>query len=180
MFKIKTNYYGSKGDLRKIWKSEDPTLWDDLRKILPELPVEKPTREYDLQVEAIVDHTRLLAILDANIEIDIEPASSYLMKTELKDRLAGLARALGTKASDIDEGEKYRYGADVVIHMANFTLMGIKFVKVMEDACTDDLQEALNHGWVILAICPPNSQRRPDYVLGRTDAAPEINGKRRW
>ena len=26
----------------------------------------------------------------------------------------------------------------------------------------------LDDGWRILAICPPNSQRRPDYILGRS------------
>jgi hypothetical protein len=37
----------------------------------------------------------------------------------------------------------------------------------LDDACTDDVQRHLDEGWKILAVCPPNSQRRPDYILGR-------------
>jgi hypothetical protein len=38
----------------------------------------------------------------------------------------------------------------------------------LDDAYTDELQEHLEDGWRIIAICPPNGQRRPDYILGRT------------
>ena len=37
----------------------------------------------------------------------------------------------------------------------------------LDDSCTDILQDHLNDGWRILAVCPPNAQRRPDYILGR-------------
>lgn len=35
-----------------------------------------------------------------------------------------------------------------------------------EDCCTDHLQEKLDEGWRVIAVCPMES-RRPDYVLGR-------------
>lgn len=46
-------------------------------------------------------------------------------------------------------------------------LMAVTETMLMEDACTDALQENIANGWRILAICP-QPQRRPDYVLGRT------------
>lgn len=46
------------------------------------------------------------------------------------------------------------------------SLMSITQTKLLEDACTDSLQQTLADGWRILAICP-QPQRRPDYVLGR-------------
>jgi hypothetical protein len=46
------------------------------------------------------------------------------------------------------------------------SLMNVDETLLMEDACTDALQENLSNGWRILAICP-QPQRRPDYVLGR-------------
>ena len=55
------------------------------------------------------------------------------------------------------------------ISVANIGLMQITAVEVHDDMCTDMLQEALDDGWRILAVCPPNDARRPAYVLGHTD-----------
>jgi hypothetical protein len=54
------------------------------------------------------------------------------------------------------------------IHISNIGLLMIDEVQLMEDACTDSLQKELDIGWRILAVCPPNGTRRPDYILGRT------------
>lgn len=40
-------------------------------------------------------------------------------------------------------------------------------VKVLEDCCTDTLQEHLDKDWRIVAVCPQEGRRRPDYVIGR-------------
>lgn len=45
-------------------------------------------------------------------------------------------------------------------------LLNVNETLLMEDACTDALQENLDDGWRIIAVCP-QPQRRPDYVLGR-------------
>ena len=45
-------------------------------------------------------------------------------------------------------------------------LLGINELCLKEDCCTDELQQALDEGWRLLAVCPQES-RRPDYVLGR-------------
>lgn len=55
----------------------------------------------------------------------------------------------------------------VHIHVPNVGLFSINEVTYIEDACTDDLQGYLDKGWKILCVCPPNNQRRPDYILGR-------------
>lgn len=52
------------------------------------------------------------------------------------------------------------------ISVANVGLMQISRVDVLEDACTDQLQDHLDKGWRILAVCPPNDARRPTYVIG--------------
>lgn len=51
-------------------------------------------------------------------------------------------------------------------HIPNLGLLEIRFVTVLEDCCTNLLQEHLDKGWKIIAICPPNGQRRPDYIMG--------------
>lgn len=57
------------------------------------------------------------------------------------------------------------------IHVPSFGMMNIRHVQVMENACTDMVQELLNEGWRILCICPPLDQRRPDYIIGKGDDA---------
>ena len=46
------------------------------------------------------------------------------------------------------------------------SLLNVDETLLMEDACTNALQENLDNGWRIIAVCP-QPQRRPDYVLGR-------------
>lgn len=55
----------------------------------------------------------------------------------------------------------------VHVHIPNIGLLMIDEVMVLEDSCTDYLQNKLDDGWRIIAVCPPNGVRRPDYVLGR-------------
>ena len=45
----------------------------------------------------------------------------------------------------------------------------IDVVKVVEDYCTDQLQKELDSGWRIVAVCVQPNQRRPDYILGKTN-----------
>lgn len=59
----------------------------------------------------------------------------------------------------------------VNVAVPGFGLMAIRTVKVEVDLCTERLQEQLDLGWQILAICVQPDQRRPDYVLGK----PEVN-----
>lgn len=56
------------------------------------------------------------------------------------------------------------------IHIPNIGLLAINKVKVLENICTDTLQDNLNKGWRIIAVCPPDGVRRPDYILGKTVA----------
>lgn len=57
----------------------------------------------------------------------------------------------------------------VHVHIPNFELLSIREVTHLDDACTDALQRLLNEGWSIIAVCPPNATRRPDYILGRAE-----------
>lgn len=59
----------------------------------------------------------------------------------------------------------------VQVTIPDHALLMIDEVEVMEDACTDALRERLDSGWRVMAVCPPNGQRRPDYVIGRTPKA---------
>ncbi len=56
----------------------------------------------------------------------------------------------------------------VHVHVPNIGLLQVDEVTNLDDACTDELAKFLDSGWRILCVCPPNNQRRPDYILGRT------------
>lgn len=53
-----------------------------------------------------------------------------------------------------------------VISVANHNLFEVTKVTWMENTCTEELQRMLDAGWRILAVCPSNDARRPDYILG--------------
>lgn len=55
----------------------------------------------------------------------------------------------------------------ISVALPGLGLLAINDVQVAEDCCTNGLQDYLNDGWRILAICPQPDQRRPDYILGR-------------
>lgn len=106
--------------------------------------------------------------------------SRVIIPLELAD---GLARALGSDSFDCygvksaslrtyEEIEKPirpqkpAINSKLNIAIPGNALMAVSEVKVLEDCCTETLQAELDSGWCILAVCP-QSQRRPDYVLGK-------------
>ena len=53
-----------------------------------------------------------------------------------------------------------------IVHIPNQELFSIKECMVLNDCCTDALNDHIKNGWRILAICPQPNQRRPDYIMG--------------
>jgi hypothetical protein len=60
------------------------------------------------------------------------------------------------------------YVGEVHVHVPSLGLLEMTEVDNIDDACTDELRRRLEDGWRILAIIPQPSQRRPDYILGRS------------
>lgn len=55
----------------------------------------------------------------------------------------------------------------VEVHTPGNALSLFNDIMLAEDCCTDALQNSLNEGWRIIAVCPQPDARRPDYILGR-------------
>lgn len=53
------------------------------------------------------------------------------------------------------------------VHMPGQALSIYNETLLLENRCTDALQESLDSGWRIIAACPQPDARRPDYILGR-------------
>lgn len=65
------------------------------------------------------------------------------------------------------ETHSQTFNQRVNVHVPGLGLLLLNEIKVMEDACTDNIQKELNAGWRIVAVCPQPDSRRPDYILGR-------------
>lgn len=106
--------------------------------------------------------------------------SLYGIKSDFKIKISGLsadkqmarlAQQMNTLELKIDgilnNGLTFNEKCDV--HVGGFALLNINETKVAEDCCTEALDEFMEKGWRILAVCVQPDQRRPDYVLGRTN-----------
>lgn len=92
-------------------------------------------------------------------------------------KIEGLAGMMLTKMKDRGTAEWDNHQPVTAASLANAKtiqiavpdvgLLLIDEVTWLNDACTEELQSRLDEGWRILAVCPPNAQRRPDYILGR-------------
>jgi len=62
--------------------------------------------------------------------------------------------------------ESHQLNCKVGVHISDLGLLNVTEVTYVENACTDNIQDFLDDGWRILAVCPQPT-RRPDYILGR-------------
>lgn len=77
---------------------------------------------------------------------------------------------IGSHQTFIPHSQPAQQVTNLQVAIPDMALLMIDEVVLLNDSCTDELQRQLDEGWRIIAICPPNSQRRPDYILGRNKA----------
>jgi hypothetical protein len=77
-------------------------------------------------------------------------------------------KAIADKLEAMPFTQEQQVNNKVDVHVPNLGLLLMDEVEVAYDFCTEALQDKIDDGWRILAICPQPDQRRPDYVLGRT------------
>lgn len=134
--------------------------WEELQKVWPlATGEEKPKNAYGLTGPCRVTYDEATALAQMGVKLKVVPLPG-MMVTKMKDR------HLWEYGNTVTP-EDVTTGNAIQIAVADLPLMYIDEVCVETDFCTEALQEMLNDGWRILAVCPPNSQRRPDYILGR-------------
>lgn len=147
------------------WSNLPEEVWNSVRERIPQLYLsawEKKEEWWRSETLMGLDDLRFLGEME--LQVELKPLKENLMIVKLVDRISDLeARTSG----DIDDVLKLKEGAMVQIHIPDHTLSYVDEVDHLDDCCTDTLQEKLDEGWRILAVCPPNAQRRPDYVIGR-------------
>lgn len=134
---------------KEFYKGLESEVYQRLRKITQAdgLTLKQEDISYVGYIKAIIEDTDIDFFHDLGFNVEITKwKSCYPIQ---------IADAMGTNST-------------VHIHLPNLGIMMIDEVTNLDDACTDNLQDHLNLGWRIIAICPPNGARRPDYILGRT------------
>lgn len=63
--------------------------------------------------------------------------------------------------------DNMNWNQKVNVHVGGGLIATYNELMLKEDTCTDELQETLNKGYRIIAVCVQPDQRRPDYILGR-------------
>jgi hypothetical protein len=109
-------------------------------------------------VRMTMDEVEALVQLGVPVKLEADVGT---MLTKMVDR--GMRNGQDISAEDL------RHSRTVQIAVADVGLMHVRQVTWLEDCCTEELQAQLDAGWRILAVCPPNARRRPDYILGRTN-----------
>lgn len=145
----------------EAWKQLTAEGYAELRTLVPDLPDTKPdwmSSEYTLDLSEIQE-----VVMKYRLELKLHPLKNGML-VSLKDRVSALEREGKLTRMQLAIG-----GAVVQIHVPNIGLIAMNEVEVLNDGCTDALQKMLDEGWSILAVCPPNAQRRPDYIMGRSN-----------
>lgn len=167
------------------WKELTNEEWDQAAQVLGfkksnQRPVEPPLDENGKRPfwspgpghieDQIVDATSpVIAMLLAHgIEINLKPyKNEQQMVVKLQNEIDRLKQENQLVPSS--KIEMLGQGAAVITHVPNLGLLLMNEVDVLVDCCTKELQEKLDEGWHMLAVCPPNAKRRPDYILGRNN-----------
>ena len=163
MINVKLDYCSN-----EQWDAID---WAEFRKFWPlAVEKEKPSNVYGIMGPCRLSYEEANNLSALGIEIKVVPLPGT-MAVKLQDDPVKYWE-FGTRI----DGADLLAGSAVQIAVPDMALMYIDEVQILTDYCTDQLQEALNDGWRILAVCPPNSQRRPDYVIGRRKRQDPFDG----
>lgn len=134
------------------------------------LPV---TDSDDSRQTILVDATQLADLQAAGIAV--QSVTKYKLSRDNLDTTLERFEAIVNKLSRIPlEGTSFNERCEV--HMPGQALSTYNDTLLIEDSCTDVLQDALNSGWRIIACCPQPDSRRPDYILGRFNPDFTANG----
>lgn len=158
------------GNALPVYKPEEYTHWGDPKADSGETKEEYNLRQYKENYESKgyykfksyspqinVDLNKIRHI--KGLEFKIVEYLSTMAPEEAIDKLYSLydkienLQLLNTKCN---------------VHIAGNHLMEIDEVYLLEDGCTDSLNDYLQKGYRIIACCVQPDGRRPDYILGKS------------
>lgn len=141
---------------------------------------------YHQNLTILATDEAIVAFMSRRFEVKIStdnPVPCWInqMLSTLTDRMTTKGFNGDNGSMDPYDGKYYgeHFNQRVEVHTPGNALATYNRVMLMEDACTDALQEKLSEGWRIIAVCPQPDQRRPDYILG-SYSEPNTNDSRAY
>jgi len=110
------------------------------------------------------DKARIAELTIAGVPLKV--AAPQDLRVDITDALQDMANK-SIEVALSNEGGGNTYNNKCEVHMPGQALSLYNDIMLMENACSDALQNELNNGWRIITACPQPDQRRPDYILGR-------------
>lgn len=129
------------------------------------------------QVPTVVSETQLIDLFSKK-EIKFEVVDEIKVNEDDPTDINSVMRKFNRMAAKLmslpglqrNDSHHDAYNQKVDVHMPGQALSTYNEVLLLENVCTDALQESLIRGWRIIAACPQPDARRPDYILGRFNA----------
>lgn len=120
---------------------------------------------------------QLLSIMEVDDSVSVKSSAPVASDSlpgiiERMDYIVKKLEAVPITGGDVE----HIYNEKCEVHMPGQALATYNDTLLLEDSCTDKLQEALNNGWRLIAACPQPDARRPDYILGRYNPDLAVGG----
>jgi len=141
-----------------------------LRELLPDLPEDPLSEKATYSIwHVFTGHLESVLDLVHRIEIDSVVRVSHGGTEELEECMGRITSKLYAMETRIDRYQEQLFNKKVAVHIPGNAMIAFDSVSYECDCCTDRINELLNEGWRIIAVCPQPDQRRPDYIFGHIE-----------
>ena len=148
------DYNESEKDLNNIWENMD--IKDALDKYPNYITIENNDRNQVLTIseyEKVYNYCHIKSIINT----EVETIHNFINYDVLVEKISN---------SLISKTGNNLFNNKLEIHQPNMPLFTYNNFIHLNDCCTEVLQEHIDKGYRVVAICPQPDQRRPDYILG--------------
>lgn len=146
------NYNELEKDLNNIWENMD--IEDALDKYPNYITIADKDQILTIgEYEKVYNYCSIQSIIDT----EVETTHNFINYDMLAEKISN---------SLISKTGSNLFNNKLEVHQPNMPLFTYNNFIHLNDCCTEVLQEHINKGYRVVAICPQPDQRRPDYILG--------------
>jgi hypothetical protein len=147
---------------------DKPIERDEGEEALKKPAAEREVRSYVNYEGPLED---VLTILGGKAAIEVAGIGDPRPLIDLRDQIMGRFGEFEDRMTRNAVHQDEYVNRRLDVHVPGIGLLLLDEVQLLEDGCTDMLNDRLSKGWRIIAACPQPDQRRPDYILGRVAPA---------
>lgn len=146
------NYNELEKDLNNIWENMD--IEDALDKYPNYITIADKNQILTIgEYEKVYNYCSIQSIINT----EVETTHNFINYDMLAEKISN---------SLISKTGSNLFNNKLEIHQPNMPLFTYNNFIHLDNCCTEVLQEHINKGYRVVAICPQPDQRRPDYILG--------------